>query len=278
MKFHSRVRKGIANHPKRFIVILFICYSIVWALVEPFMTFIIKDPPGIVMYSLMVLISVGVGVLVAAPPKEVVLKIKNTDTQIRIVFGDLFGIDGSKVIPANEFFDSEIGQPVSAKSLHGIFINKILGGQSSSFDKIVQKSLENTTYETVKRDKGKPARYPIGTTAIAECHNSTYFIVASAKTNTETLKAYSDVAILWKGLQGLWQTVRTNAGGYPVNIPLIGGGLAGIGLPTSKLLQIIIMSIVNETKKVEITKEIRIVLTEDRFEDVDLAIIKKSWS
>ena len=129
--FHMRVWAGIRNRPRRFIVTLFVCYSVVWALVEPFMTFIVKEPPGITMYSLMVLISLSVGVVGAAPAKELVLKMKNTDTKIRIIFGDLFAMDGGRVIPANEFFDSEIGQPVSPKSLHGIFINRILGGQSS---------------------------------------------------------------------------------------------------------------------------------------------------
>lgn len=278
LSFHNRLYSGIKNHPWRFIVTLFICYSVIWAMVEPFMTFIIKEPPGIIMYLLMVLTSMIAGVLVSVPRKELALKIKNTDTQVRILFGDLFDMDGTIVIPANEFFDSEIGEPVSPKSLHGKFINKILGGQSNSFDAFVESSLQNIKYETVQRPQGKQRRYPIGTTVVASCSNIKYFIPASTKTNPETLKANSDVAILWKALEGLWQTVRINAGGYPVNLPLIGAGLAGIGLPTSQLLQLIIMSIVDETKKAEITKEIRIVLTEDRYEDVDLGMIKNMWS
>jgi len=242
------------------------------------MTFIVREPPGIAMYSLMVVISLVGGVVVGVPPRELVLKIKNTDTQVKILFGDLFAVDGMKVIPANEFFDSEIGDPVSPKSLHGVFINKVLGGQSSAFDMLVERSLQNTEYEMVQRNRGKERKYPIGTTVVAVCDNTTYLIPASTKTHLETLKAKSDVAILWKALEGLWDSVRTNAGGYPVNLPLIGGGLAGIGLPTFQLLEIIIMSIVNETKKAEITKEVRIVLTEDRFEDVNLAMIKKAWS
>jgi len=44
------------------------------------------------------------------------------------------------------------------------------------------------------------------------------------------------------------------------------------------LLQLMILSIVNETKKRKITNDIRIILADDRFDEIDLEVIKNNWA
>lgn len=157
------------------------------------------------------------------------------------------------------------------------FIKTVLAGQSDSFNKLVDNSLKDNQFEVINRSKGREKRYPIGTTAIVDLNDVKYFLVALSKTDIKTLKARADVPELWEALRGLWRSVRNNANGYPINVALMGSGLSGVGLPPEQLLQIMIISVLNEAKRTEITSEIRIILTEDKFEDVDLETIKKDW-
>ncbi len=62
-----------------------------------------------------------------------------------------------------------------------------------------------------------------------------------------------------------------------MNVPLIGSGLSGVGLPTRVLLDLIILSAITETKKKEVTNRIRIVIYKDRFDDLDLRDVRHYW-
>jgi hypothetical protein len=204
--------------------------------------------------------------------------IPQSNTTIEILFGDLFKQDGMRVIPVNEFFDSEIGNPVSEKSVHGIFIKNYLGGYSKIFDDEVGLQLANIeSEEVVEKSEGKRLRYPIGTTVIIKASGEKYLAFALAKTHPDTCKAYCDVAIMWTALGGLWGTGRDASGGRPINVPLIGSGQSGVGLPARDLLNLIILSAITETKKERITSRIRIILQDDCFEELDLRDIKQYW-
>jgi hypothetical protein len=163
---------------------------------------------------------------------------KSIDTAIEVEFGDLFEAHGPKVIPVNEFFDSELGDPVLPHSLHGQLIGRLLGGHPASIDALVEEELKGQAHEQVTRTKGKEKRYPIGTNPILKVGDERFFLLALCHTDLATLKASCDVPTLWKALTGLWSEGRTRAGGAPVSVPLIAGGLAGIGLPPSQLLQL----------------------------------------
>ncbi len=273
----KKTRVGIRRHPWRFIVSIFLSYSVLWAVIEPFLSFVVNKPPGLGLYLAMVGVSCVAGVSYAIPPRKIGIKIRNTDTSVRIYFADLLKMDGHKVVSVNEYFDSEIGDLVSPKSLHGVFIEKTLAGRSQLFERLVESALAKTQFETVARPRGKQKKYPIGTTAVVTLTDQRYFLVALSHTDISTLKACADVPQLWKALSGLWESVRNHSGGYPVNLPLIGSGLSGIGLPPRELLEIILLSFLNETKKKEIVKQLRIVITEDKFEEIDLQLIRKSW-
>ena len=51
-------------------------------------------------------------------PSKIDICVANCNSTIEVVFGDLFEQDGIRVIAVNEFFDSELGKPVSDKSVH----------------------------------------------------------------------------------------------------------------------------------------------------------------
>ena len=178
-----------------------------------------------------------------------------------------------------EFFESEIGDPVSENSLHGLFLNKYFGGGIGGFDSQLNQQLKGVGSVNVgtKKTVGKTKAYPIGTTACVTVGKDKYILFALAEADRKTCKAASDAAKMWVAMHGLWQKARIEAGGHPLNIPLIGSGLSGIGLPSRELLNLIILSAITETKVTQITRRIRIILHLDQFEEINLRDVKKYW-
>ena len=278
MNFVNRTSLGIKRYGWKSLGCVFCGYAMAWTLVEPLFELIPRvKSEGYLQYLGLVIFGLIFAWWRTFPSKKTTIRLKNTNTSVEVVFGDIFDQTGHMVIPVNEYFDSEIGDPVSPLSLHGQFIQRVLGGRSSSLDELVDTRLNAVPHKLVPRQQGRNRKFPIGTTLSYDATATKYFLVALSRTDTETLKAKADVPDLWQALSGLWDKVRMDAGGSPVNIPLIGSGLSGVGLPPQQLLQIIMMSILDATKKREITPEIRIVLHENVFEYVHLDLIKKEW-
>jgi hypothetical protein len=236
---------------------------------------VVEKTAGLLCLFVFIFVSIIYGFYRTWKLNQVNIRIPHTNTTISILFGDLFKQEGVRVIPVNEFFDSEIGTPVSEKSLHGILIQKHLQGQS--FDALVDSQLTNIESNKIReKTKGKQIRYPIGTTVRVETDGD-YLVFASSKTRPDTCKAYCDVVIMHNALNGLWKKGRDTSGGKSINIPLVGSGQSGTGLPTRDLLNLIILSAITETKKERIAEEIKIILQEHYFEKLDLRSIKQYW-
>ena len=257
----------------------YVAYTVQWAILDPMVSLTqLPSLTGVGRYVAMVVVSLVLGVAYGWPKKAVRIPMRNINTKVTVVFGDLFAQPGCRVVSVNEFFDSEIGDPVSPRSLHGVFIQTVLGGQAGAFDKLVSERLEGKASTYIHRPRGKERRYDIGTTAVVDVVGVRYFLVALCRTNLETLKAEAGVPELWQALSGLWDTVRVSANGEAVGLPLLGSGLAQMRLPPKQLIQIILMSILEKAKSAEIASEIRLVLTPDKFAEVDLNALRKEWS
>jgi len=269
---------GIKYHPWRAFIYLFASFSVLWTLVEGVTYFIPSlDFRGIAPLITVVVISIIYTAVKIRHPSKIKIPIRHTNTQIEIKFGDIFKEDGFRVIAVNEFFDSEIGLPVSANSLHGIFLSRCFGGHSQAFDQIIEEELKDSPGENVTRPQGKERKYPIGTTATIPVNNDHYLCFALTKTEINTCKAYADMPTLWQALIGLWQKARISVGGSALVLPLVGSGLSGISIPTRELLDLVVLSVITESKRRQITTCIRIILTPDRYEEVELKEIKRHW-
>lgn len=271
--------RGIYRHPLQTAGYVFTYFSIIFTLIKAVTHFI----PSVKIEGLgplvaVALISAALGIKKVWKPSKIEMKMANSNTVIEILFGDLFEQDGIRAIAVNEFFDSKIGMPVSDKSLHGKFLAKCFGGHPESFDKLVDEQLKNVEpSEVPTKIDGKTKQFPIGTNALITVNQDRYLVFALTKTEPTTCKASSDVTMMWIALHQLWQRARIEAGGHEVNLPLVGSGLSGLGLPTRDLLNLIILSAITETKSKEITQRIRIVLHRERFEDLDLRDVRKHW-
>ena len=182
------------------------------------------------------------------------------------------------MIPVNEYFDGELNGHVSENSLHGLFIKNVLGGQSEVFYNLTDIALDSIVAEKVQRKSGRDKRYPIGTVACIDVNETRYLLAALSKTDIQTLKASATIHELWDCLAGIWEGVRNYSNGNCVNIPLLGSGLSGVGLPPTNLIEIILISFVDYTKKKKIADKVTLVLHSRLKGEVDLAAIKRSWT
>lgn len=269
---------GLRRHPWRTLVVAFAAFSVLWTLTEAITHFL----PGVEIeggYALTVIITVSILYSLNRiwKPSRVTIKVATTNTMIEVIFGDLFVQEGLKAIAVTEFFESKLGLPVSDKSLHGAFLKKCFGGGVQSFDKQVNEQLKGIQSTPVTKADGKQKSYPIGTTALIRVDGKPYIVVALAKAELNTCKAFADVTMMWTAMHKLWERARVESGGHSLNLPLIGSGLSGIGLPTRDLLNLIILSAITETKARQITQRIRIILHPDRFEEIDLRDVKQHW-
>ena len=107
--------------------------------------------------------------------------------------------------------------------------------------------------------------------------DSRYILFALTNADPLTLKASSDVELMWRALHRLWERARNESSGHPVNLPLVGSGLSNLGLTSRDLLNLIILSVITETKAKDITRTVRVVLHRSRFSEIDLREIKRHW-
>ncbi len=270
--------RGVTCHPWKAAGYVFTAFSVLFTIVRGVTHFI----PGVkiegtIPLLTVVAVSVAYGLRKIWKPSKVEITVAHTNTTIEVLFGDLFAQKGMRAIAVSEFFDSKLGKPVSERSLHGIFLKRCFGGHPESFDKLLEEQLRGIEGEEVSKVEGKTKCYPIGTTALVTVDEDRYLLFSLTKADPETCKAYTDVTMMWVALSRLWERARIECGGEPLNVPLVGSGLSGLGLPSRDLLNLIILSAITETKAKQVTARIRIVLHRERFEELDLREVKGHW-
>jgi hypothetical protein len=272
----KKLLKSISRNPKFFVASLFFGLTAIWAISEPFVSFYFEKINKYLFLPIFLLLSIIIAFKRIFPKNIVTFPLKNTNTIINIKFGNIFNENGNIAISVNEYFDSEIGKPVSDRSLHGYLIKNILGGKQEIFDNAVDKSLQNMLSVYNKRDLGKQKIYPIGTTAVLEFGEKKYLLFALAKTN-EKYEAHTSPGLLLDALDGMLEKARSECNGYPLNIPLIGTGLSRSGIPAKYIIDLLLISILKASKIAEITKQINIVIGEYLFDEIDLNEIIRKW-
>lgn len=267
---------GLKREPKKSLYAFFFGVTVLWALLNPIIDFFKIDISGGWKFGVFLIIAIIIALIRVYPKGKVAFKLKNTNTQICVYFGDIFSEKENIAISVNEYFDSCLGKLVSEKSLHGMLIKNVLGGKNELFDNAIDESLFGVAFESITRPEGKTKSYPIGTTAVLEFGSKKYLLFALSKTD-ENYMAYTSPSFMLESLSGLWKKARSICNGYSISIPLIGSGLAKSGLPPMRIIELILISLLFETKKQEITSNINIVLHESVYEEVDLRQIFNYW-
>ena len=102
-----------------------------------------------------------IGFLVAAyEARAVSFTIPNTDTTLILKFASIFDEAADWIIGVNEFFDSTLGNIVSANSLHGQIIAKLYNGNEANFRRDVDAALAGQQSQPVQRAEGQNRTIP----------------------------------------------------------------------------------------------------------------------
>lgn len=270
------------RHPIIFLRYWFTAVSVLWTLLQLLVHFsgTIGATPSkfnsLAIISVFVFLAITWALHKMWQPSHVTVRVKTTDTIIEIMFSDLFSQSGLRAIGVTKYFESEVGTAVAANSLHGKLLTTHFGGGTADFDAQLAAQLTNGRHVAAKT-VGKQIAYPIGTIAIVEVRSQRYILFALADADPATCKARSDIGTMLEAMQGLWDGARVNAGGAPVNVPLIGSGQSGVGAPHRELLNLIVLSAIAATKKQKVTNAIKIVLEPARYNELDLRGLKTYW-
>lgn len=204
-----------------------------------------------------------------AVPLSVSIRLPYGRSRVKVQVGDIWHIEGHRVIAVNEFFDSSLGDRVAPASLHGQVIERCFGGDELAFATAVDESLRSAGV-TGRPVKGERPRFPIGTVAPVRYGRWWIVLTALARTNVATHKARASIDDLWAALEGAWSSARDKANGQRVLAPLIGEGQSQVPLSTRALLQLMLISIGAASREREISKEIVVVLSPECFAEINL--------
>ena len=168
---------------------------------------------------LLLIVSYVIIYLYERNPKQVKLKINNNE--INILFGDIFKMDGKKVIAFNEFFDTQVDDKIIAKkSLNGqVILKKFI--DKDKFDKLVKdnKNLEKADLR-VTRVEGKQQAYKLGQIQPSD----DLFALAFTKFDDNNC-AFIYLNDYVKCLLKMWSELNKQYSQNIINIPLLGSGI-----------------------------------------------------
>ncbi len=206
--------------------------------------------------------------------KKYIVELKLSDrVKVNVFFGDIFKYDGITVIPVNDYFDTLVdNKVVSSNTLHGIFIKKIFGGNENNLREQIKSGLSNVTpidtnsNRTIENNK----RYPLGTVCEVKNDGEVFYLVALTRFN-ENHRAEITNSEYQNVLCQLFAFIEQKSQGRKVNIPLIGGGHAGVKFSKQKLLEFLLFSIAL-SDNLTLINGANVVLHESVKDEIDLSI------
>ena len=155
---------------------------------------------------------------------EITLKINGL--KVNIFYGDIFEVQGLKVIPFNEYFDTIVDNEVIAENtLNGKYIKKYYSNVDELDNQITTKLAGKTFKTNNSRILGKKNKYELGTTI--EIKNE-FLLTAFTHFDSEN-KAYLSKIDYLLCLDKLWNELNKIYAQRDINIPLLGSGISRIG-------------------------------------------------
>lgn len=179
----------------------------------------------------------------------------NANHKLYFQFGDLFDaqqVENSSerrniVIPVNRCFDTLVDNKlVSSTSLHGSVINRLISSgvfTRESLDMHIENELKKVCYDTLTEDQkpdGKRQRYPVGTVVSLPGGNNEHYFLWALSTFDEELTAETSMCDYAIAVQRLIEAIDKKSEGYPVLMPLAGGGLSRTGMQDQEIVEYII--------------------------------------
>lgn len=277
---------AIGNEPKKVVINGFTCFAVIWTFFEAIIYFLIPDNTfGIytkrwIFILLLCLISFIYGVYTLIPKRRVIIFLGSKLTPIEIKFGDIFLEKGIIAIPSSQYFESEIEKFISPKCLQAQLINIEYEGNRSKYKEDIEKTLSKLEFKEFDRGMGIEKRYPKGSIASLSIGRKKYLHFALTETEIKKFEPMdnADIFNLVMVLKELWKEIKNTSNGSIVNIPLIGDGITGIGLPSRQLLDLNLIVANNELQGNHNISKVNILLNpKDEIETINLNKVLINW-
>lgn len=203
----------------------------------------------------------------------------HNSAKITVKFGNIFSEKGWKAISASDFFDSFVDEDlVSSRSLHGYVLSNYWIKNRDDWERQVKAALRNKNGAKVNRSKGNLLRYPIGTTVRACTDTEKFLFFALGRTDTQNNVTRANAETLICAIRGMVAEARAACSLEPLVIPLVGSGLARVGIKNSMLVDLIITAVLEENREGLVTDHIIIVLPRDKAHEINLKNYVRNWT
>lgn len=226
---------------------------------------------GVVVLAYLILVIGTMVVKQQQTKKEITLNIRGM--KVIVKEGDILTTTGWKLIPFNEYFDTQVDDVIIAhSSLNGKYIDS-LGDDEKEALKL---DIANDNRSPLQRDDlsdGAKTRYELGTIKVFQD------IMMLALTHfNEQNEAHTNRAEYEDTLRKMWKEIDRTYQGKPINIPLIGGGLTRLDdmtdKPNEQLLKCIFCTLRTSNVTFDENVQISIILTKKALETVNLYEVK----
>ena len=210
-------------------------------------------------------------------PKSLKLEI-NKRTKLYIQKENLMAVNGIKVIPVNEYFDTHNGDGIiNPSSLHGQFLS-LFDGRIEVLRQKIESQLSQIQPLPSNRQRsmvpGLPqVRYPLGTCIRITDNGNTYMLVAVTRFDQNehvdvATEEYPEI------IRKMYNGIEHLQDGNPVYLPLIGSGISGYQMTNMQLLDTLVQ-MAHNADRLAVTKGIHICIYDDKqMDSLNLNIIE----
>jgi hypothetical protein len=196
--------------------------------------------------------------------------------KVNIYFGDIFESNGLKLIPFNEYFDTQVDDSIiSKKSLNGKFIEKFYSNVTE-LDNCITEALKLKSYVlNTNRSVGKNIKYPLGTTI--EIQQG--YLLSAFTHFDERNRAFLAKGEYIQYLNNMWDEINVIYASRNINIPLIGSGITrvGVNMTLQDYLEQILFSIKFSDIKMDHMSCINIILHKSIKDEINLFNVKNNF-
>ena len=198
-------------------------------------------------------------------------------SNVNIKCGDLFGEEGLKTIPFNEYFDTLVDDKViSNKSLNGIFINKYFSGKVHELDNFIIETsdeLDIINNKANRRLGGKIVQFKLSTIVVYD-----EFILAAFSKFDEHNKATLTMPEYIEFLINFWDRVNRIYAQKSVAVPVFGSGITRIkehkNISDEDLLKIMLWTFKLSEMKFKHPAKLTIVIHNNKIGQINLFDVK----
>lgn len=209
--------------------------------------------------------------------KHVTLKINNSDVVIEE--GNIFKSDGYRIIPFNEYFDTQVDDElISWQTINGKYVVEHVAS-IEEIDRLIendQHAKSCVVGETADRALGKKKLYVLGTII----KNSDYFMMAFSKFDSQN-RAYLEMNEYITCLMNMWNECDIHYGGRSIALPLLGSGITRFhsyeNITDQELLEIILWTFKVSRIRFQYPSKLRIVLMKNSLDKINLFELKSRF-